>query len=273
MAGYENSTGVIFGTIFTGSVVQWRIGRENPTDIYLDVYAAAGDIPRNWAVMRQTLAAGYKPTDEQKVIVNAFAAQGLKVGSVVNNLPDTESSRGRSFYGMARDHLDDFCKTYGLSAYINGATGMLEIVSNTGYAPSTPVELNSLSGLIGMPQQTQDGVTVRCLLRPSIMHNRVVHINNKSVQTAIIGTNVGPDAFTNFQQLPSIAADGYYRVLAVDHTGDTRGNPWYTDMWCAALKGQFPLGVVDLDLPAEWNDPSGAQPPPLPVPPITSTGG
>ena len=41
--------------------------------------------------------------------------------------------------------------------------------------------------------------------------------------------------------IPTIAEDGFYKVLYVSHQGDTRGTPWYSTMLCIRADGQGPI--------------------------------
>jgi hypothetical protein len=32
-----------------------------------------------------------------------------------------------------------------------------------------------------------------------------------------------------------VADDGYYKIIVLEHEGDTRGNPWYSNIVCLAV--------------------------------------
>ncbi len=237
-AGYENWSGEILGNIFAGSIVQARIGRENPTDTFLDIVAADGDYAYIWATTNKTLASGYTLSDVKKTIDKAFEQYGVKTGNVAE-MSGNRSVRGRVLFGMARDHARDLAFTAGHTWSIKSS--QYETVDLHGVLPdSAVIELTSHTGLIGLPQRTAEGVVARALLNPNIWHNRRVKIDNKSVQRAAFPTPVSPEAFVNFGWLSdtAIAADGLYKVIAADHTGDTRGNTWYTDMWLLPVNYQ-----------------------------------
>lgn len=80
-------------------------------------------------------------------------------------------------------------------------------------------------GLVGTPQQTQDGVNFTCLLNPLIsifFPPMIIKIDNSKIrQAALQYNNAG------FARLDS---DGMYRVIGVTHIGDTRGNEWYSNV-------------------------------------------
>ncbi len=83
--------------------------------------------------------------------------------------------------------------------------------------------------MIGTPQQTNEGVNVKCLLNPNIKIASRVEIDNRSIERFKINLSV-PNSAAN---IPApLTADGVYYVLVVEHTGDTRGVPWYSSLIC-----------------------------------------
>ena len=73
----------------------------------------------------------------------------------------------------------------------------------------------------------------RCLINPVIKINTRVQISQASIQQAQLFVDVG-GGVTNPQnsKIPSLTADGIYRVLQIEVNGDTRGTPWYMDLNC-----------------------------------------
>lgn len=243
-AGY--STGAV-ATIFDGSVVQMRRGRATPVDTYIDVTAADADLAHNYAVVNQTLAAGATPDDLHKCLLNSMAGEPYNItAGYTDALPGPALPRGRAIYGMTRDHLRDLADN--TDCVWNMRDGRLNMVSHKGYMPGETIVLTSATGLIGLPQQTQDGIMIRSLLDSRLKVNNQVQINNESIQQARIDptflkgggnpiqSGVTIDGVFKPGTLPEInKADGVYRVLALDHSGDTRGQPWYTDMTCISV--------------------------------------
>lgn len=223
-AGY----GDLFGTIFDGTVVQTRRGRTNPADTYLDITGADGDWAHNFATVNTTLAAGSTPDNHYAEILRAMRIEpGYKTPLQGPALP-----RGKVMYGMARDYMRDVTDAAG--ATWNIRDGVLNVVPLDGYLPGEAVVLTSATGLIGLPEQTQEGIMVRCLLNPRIKPQTRVQINNASIQRARLPLDV--EGQKNVAFLPKVnEADGMYRVLAVDHTGDTRGLSWYSELVCVSL--------------------------------------
>lgn len=96
--------------------------------------------------------------------------------------------------------------------------------------------------MIGMPVQTMDGVEVKCLLNPNLKVDSLIKIDEASIQKAkysLTWDNVYERDRSILDQ--HIAADGVYKVLWLSHSGDTRGNPWYTDIKCTAAANGGPI--------------------------------
>ncbi len=107
----------------------------------------------------------------------------------------------------------------------------------TGVLPNQAVVLNSKTGLVGQPEQTNDGIKARCLLNPMLKIGGKVQINEKDVAQAKLA-DTSKDAQAN--KPADIAADGFYRLLVVEHSGDTRGNDWYSDLVCLDIDATQP---------------------------------
>jgi len=99
----------------------------------------------------------------------------------------------------------------------------------TSYLPGTQVVLTSKTGLIGTPQQTNEGINIKCLLNPLIKVGGLVNIDNASIQDLQINISSKNSAANNIAPL---SQDGVYYVLVVDYIGDTRGVDWYCNLRC-----------------------------------------
>jgi hypothetical protein len=234
--GYEGSD---IGTIFDGTLVQVRRGRESPVDTYLDISGSDGDLAGNFSIISTALAAGSSFSDRVSALTSALSSNGVTSGYVAP-LPSGTLPRGKTMFGMARDHLRDLA--FATDTKWSIQNGQLQIIPLEGYLPDEAVVLTSATGMIGLPEQTQDGIKVRCLLNPKIKIGAQVQIDNASIQQAQLSLSVsGANANA---QLPSIADDGFYRVVVCEHSGDTRGNEWYSDLICIALGQGVTPGLV-----------------------------
>lgn len=232
-AGYESGE---LGTIFDGTLVQVRKGRESPVDTYVDLSGADGDIALNFGTIQAALKAGSSYSDRVDVLAKAM---GVKKGYIAP-LPNDTLPRGKTMFGMARDHLRDLAMATDTNYSIQN--GVLQILPRNGALPDETIELNSATGMIGFPEQTEDGIQVKSLLNSRVKVGSKVKINNADIQSAELGLSLS--SFQSNAFLPSIAADGLYRTLVVEHSGDTRGQEWYTDMTCLALGQASTPGLI-----------------------------
>lgn len=76
-------------------------------------------------------------------------------------------------------------------------------------------------GLIGTPEQTDYGVSAKCLLNPCLKLNARVRIDSEYIvpQEAKKGT-----------ELSALPTDGVYRISRINYVGDTRGQAWYCEL-------------------------------------------
>jgi hypothetical protein len=98
------------------------------------------------------------------------------------------------------------------------------------------------SGLIGTPTQTQFGVEFSVLLDPRIKAQ--LPLLTVEIQEAII-SQFAPNPVQTTGQVPyPLQSDGVYTVFEVRHRGDSRGNPWQTDVTAASIQGNVLAALV-----------------------------
>lgn len=244
-AGYEGN----YAVIFDGEIKQVRRGRESQMDTYIDISAADGDSAYNYSVLAMSLAAGAtSPANQVEQIVQGMASNGITKGYTpdlsTNNLP-----RGKAIYGMAKDELRKVAKTTQTSWSIQD--GKVNLVPLTAYMPGEIPVITSKTGMVGLPEQTQNGIKIKLLLNPNIKIGQAIKLDNASIQqyryNLALNQQAQNEATTLYNKLDD---DGLYYVMIADHNGDTRGNDWYTDITCLAIDAsiapeyipRFPLG-------------------------------
>jgi hypothetical protein len=237
-AGYVNGK---YGIIFSGSLKQVKRGRESATETYIILYVADSDIALTQTSLDAIhMARGSSPENQvtaiqqqmqQKAGVQAGPIQGLRnLGGI---LP-----RSKIIWGMANENLNTTSKP--LTQW-SIQQGKLQVVEKGGYLPGEVVILNARSGLVDVPEATQQGIFVTCLLNPAIRVRSRIMINNASINTsepAIATTQVLAVGYPDYAGRPffaSTSADGTYIVLVVEYDGETRGNPFYTHLVCLLL--------------------------------------
>ena len=222
--GYNSN----YGVIFQGNIKQVIIGRESATETFINIIAGDGDLAYNFAVVSATLAAGSNQNDQITACAQATAALGVTAGGNATVTQAQTRPRGKALFGNARHYLRQVAKTTGYTWSIQNE--QLQFVPSKSYLPGSAVVINAQTGMVGTPQQTTQGVNVKCLLNPYIKINGRVQLDNKTVQLLKIDLTLKPGGQTNVQM--PLASNGVYFVLAVEHSGDTRGTEWYTNVIC-----------------------------------------
>lgn len=224
-AGYEGN----YGVIFQGNIKQVILGRESATDTFIDIVAGDGDRAYNFAIVNATIAKGSTQLDQVNAATAAMAPKGVTAGHI-GDMPAEKLPRGKVMYGNARDYLRNTAQSTQKSWSIQDEK--VTFVAKKAYLPNERVVLTSKTGMIGTPQQTNEGVNVKCLLNPNIKIASRVEIDNRSIQRFKINLSV-PNSAAN---IPApLTADGVYYCLVVEHSGDTRGIEWYSSLICLNL--------------------------------------
>lgn len=230
-AGYVNGN---VGTIFSGDVKQYRRGKESNVDSYLDILAADGDQAYNFGIVNTTLAPGSNLTQRLNALADAMGVVlDKKAPQIIANSTGgiIPLPRGKVLYGMARTHLRNIANSTSTRWSIQN--GVLTFVPLAGYLPGQAVVINSTTGMIGQPEATDQGITVKTLLNPLIKIGTRVQINNKDINQTIKIYGTGQVGYQDTLYLPArTTEDGFYRVMVAEHFGDTRGNEWYSDLVC-----------------------------------------
>ena len=254
--GYQGSSGPTtanptagqqpLGQIFYGQIKQVRQGREDQKNSYIAITAADGDEAYNFAPLALTLAAGNTPQNavQSMLGVMASATLGSPTGGsggqpitqgYTPKLNPNGSIRGRVYYGTCKDELRDLAGTQDCIWSIQD--GKLVFIPKTGYIPAPAVLVTPSTGLIGVPEQTQNGLMVRVLLNPSIKIGQTIKLQSTDINQLRYGLDTQSVAnnLTLQQGATATSADGLYYVMRAEHFGDTRGTQWYSDLTCLAV--------------------------------------
>jgi hypothetical protein len=245
-AGYENGN---YSVIFQGQIRQFKHGHESPIDSYLIIYAADGDPAHMFGFVNQTLAPGWTANDKIRAAVDAMGPYGVTMGwnGIANSGLLPQNARGVLMTGLGAGILDETGHTNGFTWRIE--QGQVQICPVNGYGPNDVVVLNSQSGLIGWPEVTQGGITATCLLNPTLKVFNRVQIDNAAINQTTAPPSLripGAPTVTSYPGINdlnyyvSTAADGIYRILVVEHEGDTRGAPWFSHLTLLNLDSSAP---------------------------------
>jgi hypothetical protein len=238
IVGYKNGPK---GVIYHGNLIQAFKGKESPTDLYLDVNCGEGDRAHNHAVANKSLPAGSTGKDAFDVAMKEFQKFNVSLGPIspkaLAALQKLKYPRAQAFFGMAREIFHNLAHTTGSTWSVQ--KGKLQFVEKE-ETVGGPVKLNSQTGLIGMPVETNDGIIIRCLINPSLNVNDQVEVDQASINRALVTPNIGYELQEKALELLG-TADGVYKILAIEWEGDTRGQDWYATLTCYGAKtGEFP---------------------------------
>ena len=226
MAGYAQGSGVVY----SGDIKQSIYRHEDNVTDYIRVFCADGDRAYNQAIVKTTLAAGYTPQDKVDAAVKAMAPFGMAMGPVNVDLSQPRYPRGIPIFQMAKDVLREVATDTRASWSMQ--QGKLHLVDERKpLQGGSAIMLNSRTGMISWPEQTEGGVVVRSLINPALQVHSKVQINQSSIQQAdpdyqTLTSDVS-ERTRNLQQTGKIAADGLYLVYFMEREGDSRGGPWF----------------------------------------------
>jgi hypothetical protein len=229
-AGYESN----YGVIFKGNITQVIIGRESGTDTFIDIIAGDGDKAYNFSIVRETIAAGASQTDQVRSAIKAMNKNGVTQGHIPE-LGGVKLPRGKVMFGNAKNYLSNSAET--TENYWSIQDEKVTFVGKKAYLPGEAVVITAATGMVGSPQQTNDGVNVKTLLNPKIVTMGRVQLDNDTIQQQKLNLEQiaaqGGDNKKIGELLPrALNTDGIYYVAILEHIGDTRGTEWYSNLIC-----------------------------------------
>ena len=280
-AGYQNGA---YGIIFKGQISYFKIGRSAPdfTETYLYIQGLDGRTPVTQATVSGNAAAGSTAKRVVDTLVSTMTSMGAIAGQVLG-ISTTPFIRGVVHFGNTIDELLTHGQVYLQQGVVNV------------YKPGTPfpmggtIAINAGTGLVGMAETTPNSIEFTCLLNPSIMVNTTISIDNKDINQ--VGANPGsPVANASVAGAQAIqqpnriggwfadtSADGLYTCWVVEHSGDSRANPWYTKVNAYTLGAQPHPGGLSTEYfpplnagPTPGQVPLGSQTPVLPADPAAT---
>lgn len=226
-AGYEKGN---YGMIFSGDVVQPLTTLEEGVDYVLTLICQDGDKFLTSAFVMQTLE---KKTPFSGIV--GACTKGVTTNLITDEIDKKgQLIRGKVLFGKAANYVKKLAESVQSQLFVED--GKVNIVAAKDYDGKTAVVLNSDTGLVGTPNQTDDGVSFTCLINPSTKLNTLVNIDANQVAQKKISSGE-----TAFQE---VNADGIYRVVKIVYEGDTHGTPWYMKCEAITQSGAKPDGLV-----------------------------
>lgn len=197
-AGYE-TTGLAL--LFRGDLRR-AVSKQDGEDVVLEIEGEDGGRTVLSSRIRETFPAG---TSLLQVVRACAEALGLGTGNLIevqDELALRSFSHGTTLYGSAADELKGVLRRAGIAYSIQN--GVLQFrKAGPREVPTRAVLLNQDSGLIGSPEIDATGtVNAVSLLNPDITIGGYVQLQSRDFNQA-------------------------YRVLSIEHVGQSAGNDWY----------------------------------------------
>lgn len=237
--------------IFEGSIIQARKLLVNTVDSLLNIVAVDSDVQITSAFTNVSVKSGQTNSKIMEAITsNALNDLKLRTSNITempillnyNEIPN-KLHRGKTIVGPYYDALRAFGANNEADVYFE--KGSAVVLGRDVVDPNTSIiYLSPSSGLIGLPIQTFNGINVRSVLNASLIRGGSIRLDNSLIQIQEVGTQIGAQKDYEFNVTPILdGALGIYKILAVNHVGDTRGSDWYTDLICYSYDTPPPSSI------------------------------
>jgi hypothetical protein len=203
-AGHDGESRHLFqGDVRFGQTV--KRGTEFETELQL----GDGDRAFRFARVNRTFRTG---TPLREALKEAARSLGLALPDNVNASPDLDQQfvNGESLVGPARDELTRLLAPHGYTWSIQN--GALRILRDEETSPDEAILISQDTGMIGVPEfgapdeaGGKPTLAVQCLLYPQVTPGGVIKVQSRDV-------------------------NGSFRVQRVQHTGDSHGEDWTTEI-------------------------------------------
>lgn len=194
--------------IYKGDITKVKILRDG-TDFIMEIESGDGFEDYAKARTNTTIKAG--ATDKEIVKQLSKTMSKTKLGA--SEFPNKRAlTRSKVLHGDTRDYISRVAKNNNADWSIQN--GELVFLPRDKVLDEQAVVLSQESGLINSPEQTDDGLELKCLLNPFIKIGGLVNV--KSMQEYF---------------------DGEYKIVNLVHSGDAMSNDWQSHL--TVVGGKF----------------------------------
>lgn len=211
-----------YGKIFDGQIVQTIRSKENNTDYVLTLVCMDGDTFLNMNFISLSCVRGQNPRNVIETVVSK-AEKPTQLNRVSAGISRQALPRGKVYFGRPKDILNDVARGNNANVWISD--GNVNVTKITDNYQNEALILTPQNGLIDYPQQIQYGVSFRCLLNPQLTVLSMIQLKNTEINGMQLQMNAPGKTQPQTLQLDE---ENMYQAYEVEHTGDTRGNDWYT---------------------------------------------
>ncbi len=222
MAGYRNGN---YGMVWNAQLFSFMEYRENVVNKVLVLHCMDGKdvIAPSFITGTLTEKTGRTMKDRVEYLTRQMKVELKETESLIKE--KAEITKPYVFFGNYEKYLRDEAKTYGCQRTVDkdGRYCISNIVTEerTG---EQEIPISPSSGLIGIPSQVAKGISFRTFLDPRLLYDippKQIRIENSEIKALPQMYGSIPEWMDEY---------GRYRVISVTHTGDTRGQEWYSDV-------------------------------------------
>ncbi len=218
-AGNEN-----LSLMFSGDIIN-VIHRYIKPDWITEVYGGDASRVLNDAIINKVIPAGSTVGQIYDELIDTMEGITKGITEGLSNCVNGKTSilRNMQLSGSVKDFLLRLAADCGFDYAITNDV-IETTVQNEPLLDVPPILINQSTGMIGSPERTDEGVTVKNLLIPDLKLGRRIEI--KATSTEI---NVGNLFFRKITP-DKLNSQGVYRVDKIIHTGDTNANTWQSEI-------------------------------------------
>jgi hypothetical protein len=215
--GYKDGP---LSTIFKGSIRDSTDTKESP-DIQSEIECGDGDEAIGKGSASKTFAKGTKPREIVDYLIGQLP--GVSKGEMkgLDDLPAYK--RPVTVFGYAAAELDKIGRQHRL--YWSIQDGTAQVLKNDAVLPGVTL-ISSETGMIGVPQTNDKGITVKTLLNPEIAPGRQI-----DVRSDFLDEESGRD------KRKTDEGGGIFRVSQVKFVGSNEGDDWYVEIEANRVEG------------------------------------
>lgn len=211
-AGYEGSP---LAELYRGDITDAKSYRNGPdwvTEISCGTGAKATRNARSSISLR-------KGGSNKDFITGLLKDAGLKMPANVDEFKSfftgKSSENGKSVHGPTLENLHKSLRKGGINMSIQDDTVIM--IKEGGVRYGQAAVISEKTGMVGSPElgspekkKKKPVLSAKTLLRPDLKAGALLKVESRSI-------------------------NGSYKMLKVSHTGDTHGNPWYSDVEAVAI--------------------------------------
>lgn len=233
-AGYNGGP---YGVIFSGAIRQPIRGKENATDYFLKLLCTdGGDILKLGFCSLALSSNQSRRNIIQSIARSSTIPFDVQLGDD-GNLDIPQSTRAKVLFGEPSDLIRSQARDGNMAFFFDDGQAKMPSINAT--PPPVVPDVNAQTGMIGIPQQTDQGVSFRTLILPTLTLGNWVRLNNSDIVEAEIPFPSGLQTLLD--------RDGLYRIVEISYSGDTRGNEWYMDHIAVNQDGGLPTMLLSQD--------------------------